>query len=138
MTTSYDYDSARMHAGVKYMWWLWLFPVLGGLIVVGLCLYVLGLAGRVDRELDDLLGELGADEAVPGPALSGTNDMCLVMHILNPIEVARSNSRLGGVAGSVSPGLISRKIYGQMSDQLQDQLAEHGIAAQITVKRGQS
>lgn len=120
------------------MWWLWLFPVLGGLIVAGLCFYVLGLMGRVDQEVTSLLTELGTEEAVPGPSLSETEDTQLIINILNPIEVARSNSRLGGIAGSVAPGMVTRKIYRQMGEQLKAQLAEHGIEAQVTVARGQS
>lgn len=120
------------------MIWLWLLPLLGGLALVAGCLYVLIGVRRMADEVDGLASDIGvADPAAP-PNLAGVDGLYLTVHILNPVEVACSNSRLAGPISGISPGLLCRQVYEQMSGELREQLSERGIEAEVDVGRGQS
>lgn len=120
------------------MIWLWLLPLLGGLALVAGCLYVLIGVRRMADEVDGLASDIGVADAAAPPNLAGADGLYLTVQILNPIEVACSNSRLAGPISGISPGLLCRQVYDQMSSELSEQLSDHGIEAEIDVARGQS
>lgn len=120
------------------MGWLWVLPLLGGFALVAGCFYVLVCVRRLGRELDALREKTGAHPVVTWSGADRSADMYLTVQILNPIEVACANSRLARPISGVSPGLLRRQVYEQMSDELQEELAGHGIQAQIAVVRGHS
>ena len=59
----------------------------------------------------------------------------IAIEILNPMEVAKSRSKLAGPVSSFSPGLIRNRVYDQASVIIQTQLAEQGVEAEVTVVR---
>lgn len=120
------------------MGWLWLFPLLGGVVLAGVCLYVLQCTRRLVAEADALASDVGAAGAAGRPNPVDVDGMFLTVHILNPIEVACANSRLAKPIAGVSPGLLRRQVYEQMSGELREQLSERGIEAEVDVRRGGS
>lgn len=120
------------------MLWLWLFPVIGAVVLVAAGLRMAARDRRIGASLDALLQEAGAADAFPDTGASGGNDMYLTVRILNPLEVASNNSRLAGPISGVAPGLLRRQVYDQMSNELQQELAGYGIEAEIAVQRCRS
>lgn len=118
--------------------WLWLLPLLGGLALAALCVHVLTRVRHVGNEVEALLAQTNAADADTNDILARMDGMRLTVEILNPLQVARANSRLAGPASGVSPGLVRRRVYEQMSSELQGQLSERGIEAQIEVLRGEA
>lgn len=118
------------------MSWLWLFPLLGALVLVAVCAHLFVDMRRLAEAVDALVVEAGQPEAPPAQADGG--NLSLAVQILNPIEVACANSRLAGPISAVSPELLRRKVYQQISVELQEQLGQRGIHAQVTVLGGAS
>ncbi|RMF17969.1 MAG: hypothetical protein D6758_05240 [Gammaproteobacteria bacterium] len=58
-----------------------------------------------------------------------------VLHVelLNPLQVARSESSVGGVLGKVSPALIQRHVAQRVAEELMVSFRERGIEARISI-----
>lgn len=120
------------------MSWLFLLLLLGGLLLAAACGYLLVRSRRLAGQVDALRAEAAVADASANRNLTDLDGMCLTVEVLNPIEVARANSRLAGPASGVSPGLVCRRVYDQMARELEGQLAERGIEARIARVRGSS
>jgi hypothetical protein len=55
----------------------------------------------------------------------------ITIEILNPIELAGTRGRLAGIAGSLAPGITRRIVYDQAIRNLQRQLVEEGVVADV-------
>ncbi|WP_369601373.1 hypothetical protein AAIA72_16440 [Hahella sp. SMD15-11] len=58
-----------------------------------------------------------------------------VLHVelLNPLQVARSESSVGGVLAKMSPGLIQRHVAQRVAEELMAGFRERGIEARISI-----
>jgi hypothetical protein len=70
---------------------------------------------------------------VGSSARSGPTRRMIGIEILNPIELARVRGRMFGIAGSLVPHLTRRIVYDQTAQQLREQLAAHGVDADVRV-----
>ncbi len=76
--------------------------------------------GALPRELRAEAQRLGVQ---PGPFYT--------IEILNPLEVAAQESRLGRVFGGVTPTIVRREMYRQAHGIIRQQLADRGIKADV-------
>lgn len=53
------------------------------------------------------------------------------IEILNPLEVAAQESRLGKVFGGLTPVIVRREVYRQAHGIIREQLAGRGIKAEV-------
>lgn len=91
---------------------------------------------RADAEaLKPLHAELGP-ELLQQLAESGTR--VIAVEILNPLQVAASQSWLAGRFGALAPGLIQREVYRQAREILETRLREYGIEPRVRVHGGRS
>ncbi|CAM3770744.1 hypothetical protein [Smaragdicoccus niigatensis] len=63
-------------------------------------------------------------------------DRVITIEILNPLELAASQVKIAGPAGSVAPELIRRQVYSQTVSILKDQLAQQGVEAEVQIHEG--
>lgn len=113
------------------------------LVVVLLALAVLAyLLGRLrslgvrERALRAELAALDPTAVLP-PALeraftSGSGRV-LTVEILNALELAQARHKLAGVAGAVAPDVVRGIVYEQAARITREQLATHGVAADVRV-----
>ena len=55
----------------------------------------------------------------------------ITIEILNPLELAATKSRFGGVAAAVAPGALRRLVYEQTVREMRVQMAEEGVVAEV-------
>lgn len=92
---------------------------------------------EVSRQLRRLSEELGASDDVARQALAQGPDMALSIEILNPLELARANSRIGSSLAGVAPGLVRRRVYQTVSREVAVELEERGVQARVELIKGQ-
>lgn len=64
-------------------------------------------------------------------ATTGGARRVITVEVLNPIEVAAARSRLGGVAGTLAPGLITRAVHDRAMRTLRRELTAQGVVADV-------
>ena len=74
-----------------------------------------------------LPADLRADAAAAGVAAGSF----YTIEILNPLEVAAADSRLGEVFGSLTPAIVRREVHRRAHGIIRQQLAERGIRADV-------
>lgn len=99
--------------------------------------------GREVRTLRRRAADLDARVAalLPAPplppnlaALFGSGSRRIIaVEILNPVEVATSQVKVAGLLGAVRPSLLNKIVYDQATTQVIDQLADHGVLADVQV-----
>lgn len=72
-----------------------------------------------DSELAGLLSEVGGSR--------------IVVEVLNPLVLARENSRLAGALSGVAPRMIRRRVYGEVASEMKRVLGEHGVDARLEI-----
>lgn len=58
-------------------------------------------------------------------------DPFYTIEILNPMEVAAQESRLGRIFGGLTPAIVRREVYRQAHGIIRQQLADRGIKAEV-------
>lgn len=81
---------------------------------------LMAAAGALPR---DLRAEAQRAGIQPGPFYT--------IEILNPLEVAAQESKLGKVFGGVTPTIVRREMYRQAHGIIRQQLADRGIKADV-------
>jgi hypothetical protein len=66
----------------------------------------------------------------PPPSASGTRRI-ITVEILNPIELAASRGRLGGIVGTLAPGIVRRVVYEQAVRDMRRQLVQERVVADV-------
>ena len=64
-------------------------------------------------------------------ALSREPDLLLTLKVLNPIEVAKRESRSARVIADKLPVMVRKMVYQGIMKELEEELAERGIEAEI-------
>lgn len=91
---------------------------------------------RADAEaLKPLQAELGPDLR---QQLAESGARVIGIEILNPLQVAASQSWVAGRFGALAPSLIQREVYRQTRDILEKQLREYGIDPRVDLYGGRS
>lgn len=91
---------------------------------------------RVAEQLQTLSAQTGAsDERARAALVHDADAMVLSVEVLNPLELARANSRIGSSLAGVAPGLVRKRVYQQVARELGDELAERGVEANIEIHR---
>lgn len=98
-------------------------------------LVLLGLAAALVWRLVALRQRLAALqqrlEALPViPAASSRS--IIAVEILNPMELARRESRLAGTAATLAPRLLERIVYARAAEQIAEQLRAEGVQAHVS------
>jgi hypothetical protein len=110
--------------------------VLIDLGVVGYVLWLLlGLRKR-QRALSDQVLALVPEEALPvtvSEQFGAGRRRLLVIDILNPLELAASQVKIAGPAGTIAPGLVRKIVYEQAVQITQTELAKQGVEADVQV-----
>lgn len=55
----------------------------------------------------------------------------ITIEILNPLELAATKSRFGGVAGALAPRALRKLVYEQTVREMKLQMVEEGVAAEV-------
>lgn len=89
---------------------------------------------RADAEaLKPLHAELGPELR---QQLTESGSRVIGIEILNPLQVAASQSWIAGRLGMLAPSLIQREVYRQMRAILETQLRDYGIEPRVRVHWG--
>ncbi|TSD93451.1 hypothetical protein FOS14_23145 [Skermania sp. ID1734] len=67
------------------------------------------------------------------PLFAGTRGRLITIEILNPVELARTQSRFSGVAGAVAPNLLRKVVYERAAQIMREQLLEQGVDAEVKI-----
>ena len=89
----------------------------------------------VDAEATAILPKIQPAAQALGAQLRQQAPAVIAIEILNPMQVAKARSKLAGPLGSLSPGLIRNRVYDQARVMIQQQLAEVGVQATVSVVR---
>lgn len=114
--------------------WLVVFSVL---VLVGLAGALLWLTLRV-RHLSAVVtafsGDAAVDDEVPDLSVPDQRPR-VVVDVLNPIELARANSRYARGLIGVAPGLVRRRVYEIVVRELRYELEQRGVEAEVDIHR---
>lgn len=115
-------------------------------LMTGLFILLLGALGGVIHRLrvqGALLSRLRSDQAAltaawraqppAGETLRGAQPLLIGIEILNPIELACTQSPFAGPLSTVAPDMIRRIVYQRAASILREELASRGAQATITV-----
>jgi hypothetical protein len=109
------------------------------IVDIGVLAFLVWRLLKVDaaqRRLRQEITELTPPEALP-PALEKAflsgGKRFLTVEILNPLEIAKSRHKLGGVAASLAPGAIRALVYDQAVKITREQLQRHHVRADVQV-----
>ena len=109
-------------------------------LLLGLGLWRLRALRRMTALLDQELGilrQVPFDEAPDLERLLGSGERPLiVMDILNPMQVAAKQSWFADRFGAMAPALIRRIVYQEAVKRSYEELARHGVEAQVKLHRG--
>lgn len=114
--------------------------VLLGLVFAGVLAQLWLLLRRARRQLAGLeqqiaaMGqELQAADSELAGLLSEVGGSRLVVEVLNPLVLARQNSRLAGALSGVAPRMIRRRVYGEVATEMKRVLGERGVDARVEI-----
>jgi hypothetical protein len=110
--------------------------VLLDVAIVGLLMWRLRILDAKERALRAEFAQLTPAAALPAPlevAFRAGRQRFLTVEILNPLELARAQNKLAGIAGAVAPSAVRALVYDQVAKITRAQLAERGVAADVQV-----
>lgn len=91
------------------------------------------LAG-LEQQIAAMGRELQAADSELAGLLSEVGGSRIVVEVLNPLVLARDNSRLAGALSGVAPRLIRRRVYSEVASEMKRVLAdEHGVEARLEI-----
>ncbi len=100
------------------------------------CVLLWRQAAALRTTLGVLAEEVAAHASAPGspgpPAVSAPRRL-ITVELLNPLEVAASQSRAAKLLGGLTPAVITKIVYDQASKQILTGLEEEGVAAEVRV-----
>lgn len=103
--------------------------VIGLLIASGLLFVKLRQQSRM---LEQAMGRL---EALGGQAADDAEPfMVLTVRVLDPIGVAKRESRSARIVANHLPNMVCRRVYQQVRSEVGAELAERGVEAEMTIE----
>jgi hypothetical protein len=112
--------------------------VLNLVVLLALARYARGIRRR-NAEMAELVAVTTADVGKPVQVealFKDSKDRLITIEILNPAELAATQSRFSGVAGGVAPGLIRKIVYDRTVQILREQLVAQGVQADVRLHVG--
>ncbi len=110
------------------------------LVVLGVLFWRLAVLSRLNALLDvelQTLRQIPQDQSLNLEELLGQGKRTvIVMDILNPMEVAASQSWFADRFGSVAAPLIRRIVYDQAVKNIHREVGKWGVQAHVTLHRG--
>lgn len=114
------------------------------LVLLGILIPAIALLFARLRRQRDLLASLQQDQqaladawkALPADAarlLAATRSPLISIEILNPVELAATESPFAGPIGTVAPELIRRIVYQRTAEILRDELRQKGVRAEVAL-----
>lgn len=105
-------------------------------IVAAVVLFAVRIRRRTGELATALAGaaNLAADQLDADSQAIAGRDRLITIEILNPIELAASQSKYSGLASSVAPDLIRRIVYQKVAEGLAEGLAEQGADAKVAIR----
>ncbi|MFH5211126.1 hypothetical protein ACHIPZ_23375 [Antrihabitans sp. NCIMB 15449] len=70
------------------------------------------------------------------PVFAEMKERRITIEILNPIELAATQSRFSGIAGAVAPDLLRKVVYDRAAAIVREQFVEQGVKADVKVQVG--
>lgn len=89
----------------------------------------------IDSDAQSTLAQVQPAAQALGAQLQQQAPTIIAIEILNPMEIAKSRSKLAGPLSSFSPNLIRNRVYDQASEIIKVQLSEQGVEAAVSVVR---
>lgn len=81
----------------------------------------------------DLLGTLEPDDPAGLTAAGGPGSRLVLVDILNPLELATSQTKAAGMLHKLRPSLLQRIVYDEAARQIRERLVEEGVVADVRV-----
>ena len=96
---------------------------------------------RLRRRSADLAAQVeearaAALQSVAAPAFVPPKGRLITIEILNPSELAATQSRFSGLAGAVAPNLLRKIVYEKAVDIMREQLRAQGVEAEVAIRVG--
>ena len=85
------------------------------------------------QDIEEYRPESNAGERTNPLSVSGNPEYRLVIEILDPIAVAKSESVLALFASEIVPGIVTREVYNQVRSEVILAMKERGIETDIRV-----
>ena len=89
--------------------------------------------GQLEQQIATMGRELQAADSELAGLLSEVGGSRIVVEVLNPLVLARENSRLAGALSGVAPRMIRRRVYGEVASEMKRILAEYGVDARLDI-----
>lgn len=70
------------------------------------------------------------------PAFVVPKSRLITIEILNPSELAATQSRFSGFAGAVAPNLLRKIVYEKAAEIMREQLEAQGVQAEVAIRVG--
>jgi hypothetical protein len=104
--------------------------------VVGLLAWRVQLLNAREQSLRSDLALLAPAPVLPvalEEAFAGGPRRVLTVEILNPLELAKAQHKLAGVASGFAPSAVRALVYDQAAKITRVELAKHGVAADVQI-----
>lgn len=88
---------------------------------------------QLEQQIATMGRELQAADSELAGLLSEVGGSRIVVEVLNPLVLARENSRLAGALSGVAPRMIRRRVYGEVASEMKRILAEYGVDARLDI-----
>lgn len=112
-------------------------------LTIGAQLATLGTVAVLFRKVKELQQQtreaseaLATEHAVPRvheAVYTAGKGRIITVEILNPLELAASQVKVAGPAGSVAPELIRKQVYAKTVSILKEQLVQQGVEAEVQI-----
>lgn len=122
---------------VVSMIWFLLLVLLFAAALAGLWLLLLRAKRRLlrlEQQIATMGRELQAADSELAGLLSEVGGSRIVVEVLNPLVLARENSRLAGALSGVAPRMVRRRVYSEVASEMKRVLADdHGVDARVEI-----
>lgn len=104
------------------------------LCVIGLLIAAIVLYRQLKRQGEMLESALSRIESLNGGRRNEEPQMVLTVRVLDPIAVAKRESRSARIVADHLPNMVCRRVYQQVMREVGAELAERGVEAEMKVE----
>lgn len=88
---------------------------------------------RLGSALDELAKDYDRAGSEVGAFMSDIAGSRVVIEVLEPMSLARSESRFAGPVSGVAPNLILQRVYATVASEVRTELKDRGVKARVRV-----